>query len=136
MTREEMLSHGERFLEAWNTQDVEAVVSFYSEDVSYRDPNTKGDVRGADAMRRYLTKLFSIWTMHWSLREVYPLKETDGAAVLWHATFKRAGETQTVEADGMDLVLYNGEKVKRNDVYFDRAVFAALFGMPAPAGKG
>jgi hypothetical protein len=33
-----------------------------------------------------------------------------------------------VEADGMDLVLMDGELVKRNEVYFDRAVLAPLLG--------
>jgi hypothetical protein len=45
----------ERPLEAWNTQDVDRVLSCYTDDVRYRDPNTRGDVEGSDAMGRYLT---------------------------------------------------------------------------------
>jgi ketosteroid isomerase-like protein len=114
----------ERFLAAWNSQDVDSVLACYTEDLVYRDPNTKGEVRGREAMGRYLGKLFAAWTMHWSLREAYPLQE-GGAAVLWRASFRR-GESPTVEADGMDLVLMRGERIARNDVYFDRSVLASL----------
>lgn len=118
----------EKFLDAWNAQDVDAVLSFYADNVTYRDPNTKGNVEGADAMRKYLTKLFASWTMRWSTREMYPLADKDGVAFLWRASIRKSDGTQTVEVDGMDLVLIEGGKVKRNDVYFDRAVLAPLLG--------
>ena len=128
MDRARMLAFADRFLSAWNTQDVERVVACYADDVAYRDPNTRGEVRGADALRRYLPKLFAAWTMHWSLRDGFPFAGEDGAAVLWHATFRRAGGDVTVEADGMDLVIVRGDRVARNEVYFDRAVLAPLLG--------
>jgi len=43
----ELLTFAERFLDAWNSQDVERVVACYTEDVQYRDPNTRGMVEGA-----------------------------------------------------------------------------------------
>ena len=54
MTQAELTRMAERFLSAWNTQDVERVVACYTDQVVYVDPNTRGEVRGADAMRRYL----------------------------------------------------------------------------------
>jgi len=119
----------ERFLAAWNAQDVEAVVACYTDDLLYRDPNTRGLVEGADAMRRYLRKLFDAWQMHWSTREAYRLEGMDGAAFLWQATFRKSDGDQTVEADGMDLVILRGDRIARNEVYFDRAVLAPLLGM-------
>jgi len=116
----------QRFLSAWNAQDVERVVACYTEDMLYRDPNTRGAVRGHDAMRRYLTKLFAAWRMSWSEREAYLLDGGQGCAFLWRASFRRAGGTETVEAEGMDLVLVEGERISRNEVYFDRSVLAPL----------
>jgi len=118
----------ERLFDGWNRQDVETVVACYTDDLVYVDPNTRGAVEGADAMRRYLGKLFGRWEMHWSLRELFPLADVDGAAALWHASFRKPGGERTVEADGMDLVLLDGDRVKRNEVYFDRAVLAPLVG--------
>jgi len=128
MTKSQLIAIAEGLFDGWNRQDVEAVVARYTDDLVYVDPNTRGAVEGADAMRRYLGKLFGRWEMHWSLRELFPLADADGAAALWHASFKKPGGGQTVEADGMDLVLLDGDRVKRNEVYFDRAVLAPLVG--------
>ena len=62
-----------RFLDAWNAQDVERVTACYTEDVRYRDPNTRGHVEGREALRRYLRKLFATWQMSWASREVFEL---------------------------------------------------------------
>lgn len=128
MNQEQLVAFAESFLSAWNSQDVERVVACYTEDVVYRDPNTRGEVRGADNLRRYLRKLFAAWQMHWTLREGHPFADGDGAAVLWHARFRKAEGEQTVEADGMDLVVMNEGRIQRNEVYFDRAVLAPLIG--------
>ena len=113
-------------LEAWNTHDVERVVACYTPDLVYRDPGTRGYVRGADALRRYLTKMFASWRMHWSAREVFPLEGTNGAAFLWRAMLTPLGSETTLEVEGMDLVVLEGERLKRNEVYFDRAALAPL----------
>ncbi|UXA08096.1 nuclear transport factor 2 family protein [Mycobacterium sp. SMC-2] len=126
MDRERTIELAGRLLEAWNTQEVERVVDCYTADVRYRDPNTRGFVQGSDAMRRYLTKLFDRWQMHWTLREAYPLRDDEGAAVLWRAKFRCTDDDAEVEIDGMDLALARGDRLSRNDVYFDRAALAPL----------
>jgi ketosteroid isomerase-like protein len=125
--KERLFKLAEGFIGAWNTQDVEGVVAVYTPDVQYRDPNTHGFVGGSNAMRKYLAKLFTGWDMHWTIRELYPLDDIDGAVVLWHAKLKRSGKDKSVEVDGMDLVLVKDNLIKRNDVYFDRAFLAPLF---------
>lgn len=127
MDTKKMIELSEKILEAWNVQDVELVAGCYAADVIYRDPNTRGNVNGADAMRRYLKKLFAAWKMHWALREVYPFGETNGGAFLWRASIRRADGGKTVEIEGMDLILLENDLIKRNDVYFDRAALASLF---------
>ena len=77
-----------RTIAAWNAQDVEAVVACYTDDLIYVDPNTRGAVEGADAMRRYLTKLFAAWQMEWTPKETFPLDGIDGVAALWRASFR------------------------------------------------
>lgn len=134
MDRDKMLSLAERFLAAWNTQEVERVVSCYTADVEYRDPNTRGSVRGEDGLRRYLTKLFSKWRMSWSLREAHLFADGRGCAVLWHATFRRPEGDRTIEVDGMDFVEVAGDRICRNEVWFDRAQIAPL--LPANEGRG
>lgn len=135
MDHERAIEVAEELLDAWNSQDVDRVLDCYTADVRYRDPNTRGFVEGADATRRYLTKLFGRWQMHWSLREAYPLRDEEGAAVLWRASLRLAHGETTVEVEGMDLALVEGERMHRNDVYFDRAALAPLLAeQPAEAG--
>ena len=113
-------------LEAWNSHDVERLVACYTPDLVYRDPGTRGEVRGADAFRRYLSKLFASWRMHWTPRQIFPLAGADGVTALWQATLRPVGSDQTIEIEGVDLVVIEGGLVKRNEVYFDRAALMPL----------
>jgi uncharacterized protein (TIGR02246 family) len=134
MKQEELEAFSTRFLDAWNSQDVERVVGVYTDDVVYLDPNTRGEVHGADALRRYLTKLFDAWDMAWSFKEGHVASANENvASVLWHATLRRKDGGEEVEADGMDLVVVEGDRIVRNEVYFDRAVLAPLLAEPAQA---
>lgn len=124
MDRQEMHDLATRFLDAWNSQDVERVLDVYTDDVRYLDPNTRGVVEGREALRRYLTKLFARWTMHWSLREAFLFEDRNGCAIRWHAALTPAGGGTTVGVDGMDIAVVRDARLARNEVYFDRAALA------------
>ncbi len=126
MDKDTMYELAENFLEAWNSQDVDRTASCYTEDVAYVDPNTHGAVMGSDALRRYLSKLFASWQMHWSLREAFLFDGGNGCGVLWHASIRRASGGKEVEFNGMDLVLVRDNLIERNEVYFDRTVLLPL----------
>jgi ketosteroid isomerase-like protein len=126
MDKKQMYDLAEALLSAWNSQDVDQVLARYTEDVVYVDPNTRGEVKGAEAMRKYLAKLFSAWKMTWELKEAYPFEDRNGCAAMWHAVLRRADGERAVDVDGMDLVIMEGDLVKRNEVYFDRAALASL----------
>lgn len=113
-------------VDAWNAHDVEAVVACYADDLVYIDPNTRGPVEGAAALRRYLTRLFDRWEMHWTVRQVFPLAGRDGSAALWRASLTARATGRAVAIDGMDLVLIAGDLVTRNEVYYDRVALAPL----------
>jgi ketosteroid isomerase-like protein len=121
----------DRITATWTSQDVEAVLNCYTDDLVYRDPNTQGPVRGRGAMRAYLTKLFSRWDMTWEAGEVFPLSGSEGVIVKWRATLSPTGSGHTAEIFGIDLVILEGDRIRRNEVYFDRAPLAALL---APSG--
>lgn len=132
MRATELRRRSDEFLDAWNRHDVEAVVASYTDPLVYRDPNTRGPIESHDALRRYLTKLFERWEMTWTTGEVFPVEGADGTAVTWHATFRlRSGEDR-VEVDGMDIVLLADDgRIRRDEVYFDRAVLAPLLAASA-----
>ncbi|KAA0233825.1 MAG: nuclear transport factor 2 family protein [Actinobacteria bacterium] len=116
----------EAILGAWNTQDVEQVLDCYTADLTYLDPNTHGPVVGREAMRAYLTKLFDRWTMTWKGGEMLQLEGGEGVVIHWTATLTPTGSENSIEIAGLDLVILEGDLVKRNEVYFDRAALGAL----------
>ncbi len=65
MNERRMYELAKGLLNAWNSQDVDQVLACYTEDVVYVDPNTRGEVKGAEAMGKYLGKLFTGWKMIW-----------------------------------------------------------------------
>jgi ketosteroid isomerase-like protein len=133
MEKQELIAIAERVLGAWNRQDVDAAVDCYTENCAYIDPNTRGPVVGHENLHRYLAKLFSRWKMHWTMRELFPLGGDEGSAFLWHAKLTPAGGRRTIEVEGMDLALLEGEKLRRNEVYFDRMALVAA-GQKVAAG--
>lgn len=127
MKREEVIDFADKFLSAWNSQDVERVLACYTEDCLYLDPNTGGPVQGHGALRRYLTKLFQEWKMHWLLREFFLFGDENGGAFLWHAQLTPSAGGDRFEIDGMDLIIMRNNRMCRNEVYFDRmALFNAV----------
>lgn len=113
-------------VDAWNDHDVDAVVACYTDDLVYIDPNTRGPVEGSAALRRYLTKLFDRWEMQWTVKQVFPLAGCDGSVALWRASLTARATGRAAAIDGMDLVLIAGDRVKRNEVYYDRVALAPL----------
>jgi hypothetical protein len=111
------------------------VLGCYTEDLVYLDPNTRGEVRGREAMRRYLQKLFGAWTMTWSLRESRAFHDGGGAHILWRGTFRHAGGGPTATIDGMDLVVLEGDRVSRNEVVFDRSLLPGAGAAPGAAER-
>jgi ketosteroid isomerase-like protein len=116
----------EAVLAAWNSQDVERVVACYSDDLRYLDPNTRGPITRPDDFRRYLRKLFAAWKMEWRLKEAHLFGSGAGGAFLWRAVIQKPEGERRVEIDGMDLVELEGERIRRNEVYFDRAALAVF----------
>ncbi|MFA6451119.1 MAG: nuclear transport factor 2 family protein [bacterium] len=126
MTKEELIELSEEVLNAWNNQDVEMTLGCYTADLIYRDPNTRGNIEGADAMRSYLKRLFGVWDMNWELRKVFPFSDSDGGAFLWSATMGKDGG-KAVVVNGVNLISLENGLIKRSDVYFDRTALAQLF---------
>jgi ketosteroid isomerase-like protein len=124
MDKQAMRERAAAVLAAWNSHDVARVVACYTEDCVYLDPNTRGAVTGQEALRRYLTRLFRDWRMHWSLREFFPFADGSGGAFLWDAQLAPAAGGGTTDISGMDLVSLRGERLSRNEVYFDRMALA------------
>lgn len=122
----------ERFCDAWfaswTGNDPERLLAHYAEDCRYVDPARPAGLRGHAELRPYFVKLLGLnpdWA--WTRRELHPLADGTGFAVLYEARIPLGGET-LVER-GMDLVVLDAAgRIARNEVFFDRARWLAKLG--------
>jgi hypothetical protein len=117
----------ERWLPAWTGDRPELLVSFYTEDTCYSDPQVPQGLRGRDALLGYFRKLLAanpdwIWTQRRSL----PLE--NGFLNFWHASIP-VGD-RVLEIDGVCSVELRDGRIAENHVYFDRSALLAAHAQP------
>jgi hypothetical protein len=99
------------WLAAWTAKDVERLLTFYTPDCTYRDPQTAAGITGHDALRGYLTQLFAA-----TPAMTYVPDETwathDGYCGRWYCDIAGGGRLR-----GFDLVVLAGERIALNEVY-------------------
>ncbi len=107
--------HNAEWLQAWSDKDVERLLSFYSQDVVYRDPQVPRGLVGHEALRTYLTQLFDLTPpMRYEPDEVW---ETDsGWCGRWVCALSQP-DGSTVWVRGFDLVVLAGSEIALNEVY-------------------
>jgi hypothetical protein len=109
----------QRWLPAWTGNDPERLAAFYSDDALYVDPGIPAGVRGKAELLAYFRKLLANnpqWV--WTQLEAIPME--DGFLNKWLA--KIPVGAQTLEIVGVCLVQLDAAgKIRRNEVYFDRA---------------
>jgi len=106
-----------RWLSAWSGNRPDVLIEFYGKDACYTDPARPEGLRGRHEIRAYFTKLLAKnpdWK--WELAELFPTER--GFVVRWIATIPTA--RGVVRVPGVDIVEVEGDRIERNDVYFDR----------------
>ena len=103
----------ERYNDAWNRQDVDAIVAMHAPDFVFHNWTANERVEGA-AARDHIARIFANTpSLRFSGRRLYA---RDGLVVNeWTATADRDGTT--VEWDGVDIFPIENGLIKRKDVY-------------------
>ncbi|TFG04521.1 MAG: nuclear transport factor 2 family protein [Promethearchaeota archaeon] len=117
------------WLNAWTGNKPEELIQFYAEDGYYQDPANSEGIRGRSDMLIYFRKLLAKnpdWK--WNLDELYPTPK--GFILKWNAKIPVGKDL--VNAKGMDIVELRGDKITKNEVYFDRTPLFEKMGF----GKG
>ncbi|MHA1935956.1 MAG: nuclear transport factor 2 family protein [Candidatus Thorarchaeota archaeon] len=118
MNEKEAYAFCKEWLEAWTGNNPLGLIHFYSKDAFYSDPARKSGLKGHDEILPYFTKLLARnpnWK--WRAKEIFPTK--DGFILKWSAEIPVGNKI--IYEDGMDIVEILQNKVKRNEVYFDRS---------------
>ncbi|MCC6272476.1 MAG: nuclear transport factor 2 family protein [Deltaproteobacteria bacterium] len=116
MTLEELHRLCDAWLETWTGNRPERLLAHYAEDAFYRDPARPEGLRGREALAAYFEKLLAKnpeW--RWRRQALFPTES--GFILKWVAQLP-VGDT-ALRLEGMDLVELEGEKIRRNEVYFD-----------------
>ena len=118
-----------RCVEAWNTRDVEAILACYSPEVVYSDPGTGGEIRGHDALRRYLQACFAAWEqIVITLRETHAT-EGRGVVALWDVTMRPWNSGTAVTVPGIDFLEINTDHtISRDEAVSDRLPLTSFRG--------
>lgn len=106
------------WLAAWTGNRPDELLKFYAEDCYYQDPSRPGGLHGHAELRPYLVTLLAAnpdWT--WEAVELLPTER--GFCCKWRAMIP-FGDRIATEL-GLDIVELDGERITRNEVYFDRA---------------
>jgi hypothetical protein len=113
--------------DAWNRGDVDAAVAICADNVEYSDPNI--DLIGADALREHLAAVFSRYRLRLVADDMFAVDAsdgTDGLMVCWTGTFAPLAGGQAAEVRGINLILFKGDLMVRNEVRFDRLPLVAV----------
>ena len=118
----------ERYNEAWNAHDVDTIMSLHAPDMIFEN-HTAGESAQGEDVRGHIARIFESWPdIHFTTRRLYVregLVAQEWTASATHGNPMRRGELtaeptgKRIEWRGMDLIPFEGDLIKRKDVYSD-----------------
>jgi steroid delta-isomerase-like uncharacterized protein len=114
MTEQDLTELIERYNDAWNRQDLDAIHACHASDVVFHNHTAGEKVEGADAVREHVANIFRNWPGMWfSSRHLYVRENL--VVSEWTAHAERDG--RELEWDGVDIFPIEDGLIKRKDVY-------------------
>lgn len=125
----------ERYFEAWNRRDPEAIAAVFAEGGTYADPNVPDGI-GAEATAQYAGGLFAGFPDLAFQIESLGVRPDGSVAAQWLMTGTNAGPYQglppsgrEVRLPGADVITVEGDRVRSVVGYFDTAVVPRQLGL-------
>jgi taurine dehydrogenase small subunit len=104
----------ERYNDAWNRQDLDAVAALHHLDVVFENHTAAERAEGAEAVRAHIGGIFAAHpTLRFATRSLRT--GADFAVCEWTATVEREG--RRLEWDGVDVFPIRDGLIARKDVY-------------------
>jgi len=123
MEMKDIIIFCQKWLTSWTGNNPEKLISFYSKTAYYQDPANPKGLKGHDKIFPYFKKLLAAnpkWI--WRMTETYPTEK--GFILKWRATIPV--KSKEIIEYGMDILELEGNKIIRNEVYFDRTELLSL----------
>ena len=123
-----LLAAIERYNDAWNRHDVEAIIAMHAPDMVFEN-HTAGERAEGAQVREHIAGIFAAWPdISFATRRLYvrdDLVVQEWTASATHSSELRRGDLVapasgcTVEWKGLDVIPFEEGRVKRKDVYSD-----------------
>jgi uncharacterized protein (TIGR02246 family) len=114
MTPDDVTQLIDRYNDAWNAQDIDAVASMHHPDIVFENHTAGERAEGADAVREHIAAIFrNNPTLRFRGRSFHAAG--DFAVSEWTATVEKDG--RTLEWDGVDVFPFRDGLIARKDVY-------------------
>jgi steroid delta-isomerase-like uncharacterized protein len=117
-----------RYNDAWNAQDLDAIVAMHASDMVFAN-HTAGESASGEEVRGHIAKIFESWPdMRFETRRLYVrdgVVTQEWTATATHSRTLHRGEIEaapsgrTVSWNGVDVIPFENGVIKRKDVYSD-----------------
>jgi steroid delta-isomerase-like uncharacterized protein len=118
----------ERYNQAWNAQDLDAIVAMHAPDMVFAN-HTAGESAAGEDVRAHVASIFAAWPdLRFETRRLYVregLVVQEWTATATHDRTMRRGDLEAppsgrrISWDGIDSIPFEDGLVKRKDVYSD-----------------
>ena len=137
-SRAELEATIERYNEAWNAHDLDAIMSMHAPDMTFENHTAGESVQGQN-VRQHIGSIFKTWPdIHFATRRLYVrdrLVAQEWTATATHRNTMRRGDLvveptgRTIQWRGVDLIPFENGLVKRKDVYSDSVSILQQLGL-------
>jgi steroid delta-isomerase-like uncharacterized protein len=131
---ERALAVADRYFDAWNRRDPDAIAAVLAEDGTYADPNVPAGI-GPRATAEYAAGLFAGFP-DLAFEVEHEMAAGDLVAAQWRMTGTNAGSFRglpptgrSIELPGADVIRVEGDRVRSVHGYFDTAVVPRQLGL-------
>ncbi len=117
MNKKEMEKRVSKYMDSWNSKDPAKVLKFFAAKSNFVDPANPNGISNKKDLEKYIVPLMkknSEW--NWEIQELIPSK--NGCIVKSKAVIpcgKKKAEVACV-----DILEFKGQKIVRNEVFFDQ----------------
>jgi steroid delta-isomerase-like uncharacterized protein len=132
----------QRYNEAWNAHDLDAIVSMHAPDMTFEN-HTAGETAHGPEVRRHIASIFETWPdIRFETRRVYVrdgVVTQEWTASATQADTMRRGDVvaeptgRSIEWRGVDVIPFEDGLVKRKDVYSDSVSILRQVGLLGPS---
>jgi steroid delta-isomerase-like uncharacterized protein len=127
-----------RYNDAWNAQDLDAIVAMHAPDMVFAN-HTAGESATGTEVRDHIASIFAVWPdLRFETRRLYVregLVVQEWTATATHTRTMRRGDLEAaptgraVSWDGIDSIPFEDGLVKRKDVYSDSVSILRQIGL-------